>query len=447
MRRTGRRRPRPGRLARRPAAAYASLAAAYDLYNEPETARELLREGIAASAQGSAITPNDRTLLEFRSRLFLRLAQLLADDFEASQMAFEEAATAARRLSRLEPENPLGPTLVGAIERDRARQLQIHDRDPESAFAAAEAALKRAIALDPRSTSALSEAALTAIFRFYQLRAPDPAAAVERAQQAITLQERALQQDPDNADLLFDQGANYGDLWSFLLRHPEQAVGIDRDALRAQALEMLARMRELAPGQPGGYTQPIMIQLSQAEFLIDNGESADAVISAAQNRLAEARSQGVLINRDLDTWLQLTRVRASMLSGDGVEAAIQGAWSTIEAVEVDRSDQFDRQRHVLELIGLEARWHYLSGQPADQEILDRGRELLDLLLDLDRRVAPVLCQGASILLYSAITGTTQAADAERHQRAEALFDQCLELDPTLEPAYEAEIELLSQQLD
>jgi serine/threonine-protein kinase len=439
----------PGRVASHAAraAAYASLAAAYDRYNKPATARELLREGIAASARGSAIDPDDRTLLEFRSWIFLRMAQLLVDDFEASQSAFEEAATAARRLSELEPENPLGPTLLGWIERDRARQQQIHDRDPEDAFAAAEAALERAIALDPRSILALSEAALTAIFRFYQLRVPNPTAAVERAQQAIALLERALELDPDNVDLLFDQGANYGDLWYFLALKPGLAVDIDRDALLAQALETLARMRELAPGQPGGYTQAIMLQLSQAEALLSSGESPDAVISVAQDLLSEAQAQGVLIDRDIGTWLQTTRVRSSMLRGDGVEAAIQDAWSTIEEVEVDRSDRFDRQLHMLDLIGLEARWRHRSGQPADQEKLDRGSELLDSLLDRDRRVAPVLCQGATVLVYRARAGTAPAAVAEAERRAARLFEECLEKDPPLRAFYESELELLPQPID
>ena len=167
------------------AAALAAMAAAWDAINEPERARELLRQGIAAGDRGARLAPDDLTLLEFTSRLHLRLAGLLADDFEAAQAAFDRAAAAARELMRIEPDNPVGPMLLGTVERDRARRLALSHRDPQAAFAAAAVAFDRALALDPEAPAILGEASLNEVFRFYELRPSDPAAAVERAQQPL----------------------------------------------------------------------------------------------------------------------------------------------------------------------------------------------------------------------------------------------------------------------
>jgi len=424
-------------------AAYSTLATAFDKVNDKEQARALLRAGIAVSEQGTSIAPDDRTLLEFRSRLFFRLGGLSREDFEPSLQALDKAAEAAHRLIAVAPDGPLGPTLLGRVERDRARQLSLHDRNPNEAFARAEAAFAQAIDLDPDSPTILSEAALNAVFRFYELRLADPEAALERAEQAIALQQRALDQDPDNIDLLFDQGANLGDLWYFLALTPELATHLDRDALKSRALEMLARVRALAPGQPNGYTQAIMILLSETALLHSRDQPATATIRAALERLEQAQAQDIAITRDLATWLRISQVRNSMLIDGNVAAAIEAAWSSIDD-DVDRSDRTYRQLHLLELIGLEARWRHQSGQAANRSRLEMGRTTLDELLARDRRLPSVLCHGARIVLYSGIRATDAATQAKHVSRAHDLFTECLAADEHLRPVFEDDLKLLSQ---
>lgn len=437
----------PGRVSSHAAqaAAYAGLAAAWDGVNEKSRARALVREGIAASQRGAELAPDDATLLEFRSRLFLRLAGLISDDFDAVIDAFDQGAEAARRLAAIAGDNPVAPMLLGTIERDRARRQSLNNRDPQPAFAAASAAFDRALALDPDSPAILGEAALNEVFRFYELRPDDPVAAVERAQRAIALQQRALDLDPDNIDLLFDQGANYGDLWHHLALHPEVEPQLDRAAMQQRALDLLARIRTLAPRQPSGYTQPIMILLTQAEVRLGQGLGASQSIEQALTLLSAARDKELSIDRDLATWVQITRVRSTLITQGDVAGALRAAWETMEATEVDRSDQFFRQLYRLELTGLEARWHHHQGRSADPDLLERGVETLDALLAKGRRQAIVLCLGARVLVHRAVANPEgPKPDADR-ARARDLFEECLALDDKLQPRFSDDLGMLARQ--
>lgn len=425
------------------AAAYSGLAAAWDGINEKERARLLLREGIKASDRGVELAPDDPTLLEFRSRLFLRLAGLLLDDFQSVSEALDRAAESARRLIVVQPANPVGPMLLGTIERDRARRLSLSDRDPDPAFAAASAAFDQALALNPDSSAILAEAALNEVFRFYELRPAAPAAAVERAQRAIDLQQRALDMDPENVDLLFDQGANHGDLWYHLALHPEVAPEIDREAIKQTALEILARIRALAPRQPSGYTQPIMILLSQAEVMLNAGKPADSAIHGALDLLEQIRERGIAIDRDLASWVQITRVRSSLQAGQDQAEALAAAWATLEETDVDRSDRFYRELYQLELIGLEVKWRHDRQEQSDPAKLRRGVEILDGLLARGRRQGIVLCHGARILLYRGISNGSGSTVERDFERARQLFDECFELDDDLARRFRDDVQRLA----
>jgi len=424
------------------AAAYATIAAAWDAANRRETARELLERGVAATAQGLAIDANNRGLLEFRARMLVRLAGLQIEDFNTAKVAFEKAAEAAERLRNEQPDNPVGALLLGKIMRDYARQRSLHGLDAEAAYNAAEASFSQAMELDGQSPEILSEAALNAQFQFYKLRPDDPTAAIARARQAIDLQNRALELDADNVDFLFDQGANYGDLWFYLQGHPDQASAAQREALRARALALLARVRLLAPSNPSGYGQAMMIVLSDAETRLDLGQSADEPIAKALGLQQEATEAGVLLDRGLPAWTAITRVRAGLSANRPMANLVAEAWQVLDGYPVDSSDQFYHQLQLLELTGLTARWRRQEGMPIDEDRLRRGHAALDDLLARGRRQAGVLCHGGRIVLESGLLGGH--AGPTPLARARALIDECLESDSDFLAAFSEDLKLLEE---
>ena len=112
--------------------------------------------------------------------------------------------------------------------------------------------------------------------------------------------------------MLFDQGANYGDLWYFLPCTRNWPLYLDRAALKSPGTGVAgSRSAPWRPSSLSGHTQPIMILLSEAEILLNRGETADAGHQRRARRLKQARAQGIAIDRDLATWLQITRVRAN----------------------------------------------------------------------------------------------------------------------------------------
>ena len=290
----------------------------------------------------------------------------------------------------------------------------------------------------PPRPIALSGAALNSVFHFYEYRQTEPQRAVEWMERAIALQDRALAQDPDNVDLLFDQGANHGDLWYFLLLTPEVETSRSRDQVLARAMELLGRIRSLAPLRPGGYSQPLMILLSGADYRIDHGEDAARELEQALELRRAAERAGVTLDRNIPAWIQQARVRNVLNQGGDAAPVFETAFAAIEDTEVDPTDHFYLRVHQLELIGLYQRWRRRTGQPADDAKFEQAHAALDDLLANDRRQAGVLCGGGRVLLEHALAGRT-VADAAL-ARAERLFEECLATDDDFRPRYGADLE-------
>jgi serine/threonine-protein kinase len=426
------------------AATYATLAAAYEAVNQREPARAMLRRGLASVERALALDESDAAALEQRARLYLRLAGLEPEPWTRAQAHFDAAAEAARRLQQTRPGYPAGRLLTALTERDRARHLELHNR-PDEALAAlgrAQTAFEAVLELTPDSTVALSGAALNAVFHFYEYRPDDPDRAVRWMERAIALQQRALDNDPDNVDLLFDQGANHGDLWYYLLLTPEAEAGLSREQLLARAMSLLARIRELAPQRPGGYSQPIMILLSGASWRIDRGEDASAELERALELKRAADRAGVALDRNIPAWIQLSRVRNRLAQGGDAEAVFEAAFEAIEDPDVDPSDRFYLLMHRLELIGLYQRWRRETGREPDPARFAEARAALDDLLANDRRQAGVLCSGGRVLLEQLRAG--QADRRPALERAEALFEECLQTDDDFAPRYRADLEAVRE---
>jgi len=420
------------------AAAYATLAAAFEGVNDRASGREMLRLGIAAIDQALALDPDHALALEHRARLFNRLAGLEPEPHARALSHFDAAADAARKLQALRPDHPTGALLIGLIERDRARQQSLHGDNPTPALATAQGAFERVMEIDPGSQVALSAAALNAVFHFYEYRPSDPDLAVDWMQRAIELQRRALVQDPDNIDLLFDQGANHGDLWYYLLLTPEAEADRSEDELLARAMDLLGRIRQLAPARPGGYTQPIMILLSGADHRIDHDLDATSKIDKALELLHAAERAGVTLERNIPAWLHQARVRNILAQGGHAAPAFEAAFAATDGADVDASDRFFQLMHRLELVGLYQRWLRQTGQPPDARRFEQARAALDDLLANDRRQAGVLCSGGQVLLEQALAGPAEAES--RLARAEDLFEECLETDADFAPRYAQDLE-------
>lgn len=426
------------------AAAFGTLAEAFDAINEKDAARQLVRGGIDSTDRALVLASRHAPALEQRARLFLRLAGLEPDPWTRAQAHFDTASDAARSLRETRPDYPVGQLLTALIERDRARHLELHGQ-PEAALAslgAAQEAFEAVLARTPDSVVALSGAALNAVFHFYEYRTDDPQRAVGWMERAIALQDRALAQDPDNVDLLFDQGANYGDFWYFLLLAPEAQSNLSRDELLERAISLLARIRELAPQRPTGYSQPIMILLSGADHSIDRGRDASAALARALELKRAADRAGVALDRNLPAWIHQARVRNVLAQGGDAGPVFETAFAVLDHADVDPSDRFYQRIHRLELIGLYQRWLRETGRPPDHARFDQAHQALNDLLANDRRQAGVLCSGGRVLLEEALA---ERADADL-VRAESLFQSCLATDDNFTLRYEADLDRVRELL-
>lgn len=423
------------------ASAWSTLAEAFEGVNATDPARRSVRAGLDAAAEALSLAPGDANALEQQARLYLRLAGLEKGPWTQAQAHFDAAADAAEDLKSLRPNYPAGQLLIALIERDRARHLELHGQ-PDAALAAlgrAQDAFEAVLQQFPDSTVALSGAALNAVFHFYEFRPSDPDRAVRWMERAIALQDRALAQDPDNVDLLFDQGANHGDLWYYLLLTPQADAKLAREELLQGSLSLLARIRELAPQRPTGYSQPIMILLSGADHRIDHGQDARAALARALELKRAADSAGVALDRNLPAWIQQARVR-NVLAQDGEAGPIfADAFAAIDLPndEVAASDRFYQHVHQLELIGLYQRWLRETGQPADEDRFAQAHVALEQLLAEDRRQAGVLCSGGRVLLEEVLAGV--AAERPGLEGAREFFEECLDTDPDFEARYGADL--------
>ena len=420
------------------AAAFATLAAAFDGINDRASGREMLRLGIESIDRALALDHDHVLALEYRARLFHRLAGMEPEPYARALSHFDAAADSARRLQALRPDHPTGALLIGLIERDRARQQSLHGDDPTRALDTAQAAFERVMEIDPDSQVALSAAALNAVFHFYEYRDSDLDLAVAWMGRAIELQERALAQDPDNIDLLFGQGANHGDLWYYLLLKREAEANRSEDEMLARAMDLLGRIRELAPARPGGYTQPIMILLSGADHRIDHDLDATSEIDKALELLRAAERAGVTLDRNIPAWLHQARVRNVLAQGGNAAPVFEAAFAATDGADVDASDRFYQLIHRLELIGLYQRWRRETGQPADTARFEQAHAALEDLLANDRRQRIVLCSGGRVFLEQALADSAEAES--RLERAEALFEECLDTDEDFAPRYAQDLE-------
>ena len=426
--------------------AYRAMSEAFDAINERDAARRLIRAGLEATGRALALDPSDSAALEQQARLYLQLAGLEPEPWTRAQAHFDSAADVALRLQATRPDYPIGQLLTAQIERDRARQLELHGQADASLAALnnAQAAFEAVLERTPDSVVALSDAALNAVFLFYEYRAEDPARAVEWMERAIALQDRALAEDPDNVGLLFDQGANHGDLWYYLLLTPEAEAAMTRERLLERALELLGRIRELSPALPGGYSQPIMILLSGADHRLDTGLDAGAWIDRARSLQQSAADAGVTLDRNIPAWIDLARLRNITARGDDAGPVFERALERMESAEVDQSDQFYFRMHKLQLTGLYQRWLRSVARAPDRARFAAAHDALDALLDNDRRQAGVLCSGGLLMLEEVLAGLVPAQPAL--QRAATLFEECLTTDDDFIPRYGREFERVQEML-
>lgn len=422
------------------AAAWNTLAEAHDGVNAREAARRAIEKGIAAVDTALARNPQHAEALEQKARLHRRMAGLAPEPWPEAQAQFDAGAEAAERLRMTQPESTVGQLLTAVIERDRARHFELFSQ-PEAArqaLARAQTAFDDLLERTPDSIVALNGAALNAVFQFYEYRHNDTERAVAWMERAIALQDRALAQDPDNVDLLFDQGANYGDLWFYRLLTPEAKTETSREALFERAMTLLGRIRELAPQQPSGYTQPLMILLSGADHQIDQGLNASASLDRAMSLLRAAERAGVTLERNIPAWLQQARVRNVLAQGGNAAPVFADAFKALRETEVDESDRAFQHTLLLELTGPYQRWLRENQRPADPERFEHAHAALEALLANDRRPPMALCGGALVFLEETLAGL--ADDRTTLERSEALFEECLEANPDFQNRYGPDLE-------
>jgi len=432
------------------AAAWSTLAEAFDGVNASEQARRALRAGLTAARTALELSASHQQGLEQLARLNLRLAGLEPEPWTRAQEHFDAAAQAADHLQAVRPDYPVGRLLTALIERNRARHLALHDQPDQArkALGRAQTAFEDVLEQTPESVVALSGAALNAVFHFYEYRPRDPDLAVHWMERSIELLRRALVLDPDNIDLLFDQGANHGDLWYYLLVTPESQTRRSGDELLTTAMRLLGRLRELAPQHPRGYTHPIMILLSGADYRIDHALDASTELDLALELQAAAMQAGVTLDRDIPAWIQQVRVRNVLAQGGDAAPVFESAFATLGETDVDPSDRFYLELNRLELIGLYQRWLRQTGQTPMAGLFGEAHSALQDLLDNDRRQAGVLCAGGRVLLEQVLTATNRTGFQDRPtlDRALALFEECLDTDGDFQARYGSDVDQVRELL-
>ena len=427
------------------AGAYSTMASTMDQANRLDEARQLLAQGSEEVRRALTANPDDLVALDFASRIELRLGGLSAETFEAGDEHLKKALDYVTHLRAVYPDYLPGAILEGEIHRDRGRQLTMFQKDPSAAFMAADNAFHAAAALQPDALAVKVEHSLNDFFRFYRARSESVEEALRLARSGILRLDEVIAQDPDNVDALFNQGANYGDLWFYLIALDDPPEVEDLPALKELALDYLSRVQEQAPERSDGYSQSLMLLLSSAEFHIEQGRPADNDLARAHSIAGQAARSGVRLTREMSTWLAVTEVKAALLAGDGVAQALERAWTSVETAEPDSIDAFYHRLWQIELAGLDARYQRHTGiRPTERtaaHILRIGRENLDALIALDRSHGIVLCPGARVLIEQFLLDT--APNAEDVNNARQYLDRCIEESPDYIARYAEDAAILN----
>jgi hypothetical protein len=415
------------------ARAWLALARAYDQANQPATARRLLAEAIAAAEQAVAADAQRSESRLLLARALKLDAGLVPDIYAEARGQLDRAVEQLRNAREQAPGSVPVLIALGETLRDRGRLRQnYHELQPESGpqpgavdYRAARAVLEQALALQPEAVAIRQALALTLMFDFYDQRGPDPEHALELAQAAIHHLDQALASSPDHPDLLFDQAANLGDLWTFQASLAERGERRATLATLERAFELFARLRRLAPKRADGYDYEIGFRAQAGERLREVGLPRADVLAPLPELVAAAEAAEVKLSEQFLGWALTERALALAESRDpAATEAFDSALAVLDRGLADPHRRYDSVRMLLQWSGARAELLPLE-DPARAAILARGEKLFDEATSGDRgRGDNILwCEGGR-LAWELQRGSNPVA-----ARAEALrrLDRCREI--------------------
>jgi hypothetical protein len=417
------------------ARAWLALARAHDEANQPAEARRLLAHAINAADEAVHADPdrNESRLLLARA---LKLdAGLVPDDYPQAHERFDRAVTQLTIARERAPASVPVLIALGETLRDRGRLRQNYHalqpagqaRPGATDYEAAGVALQQALALQPATIAIHQALALTLMFDFYDQRGSDPAQALTTAKAAIDTLDLALARQPDHPDLLFDQAANLGDLWSF------QASLAERSDRRAtlptleRAFELFARLRRLAPQRADGYDYEIGFRAQAGERLREVGLERSDMLAPLPALVAAAEAAGVRLSEQFLGWALTEHALALADARDPAAAvAFERALVVLERGLADPHRRYDSIRMLLQWSGAQAEL-LPAHDPTRAASLARAEALFEQAISGDRgRGDNILwCEGGRIAWELRRNSDPAAARTEALRR----FDRCRELSP------------------
>jgi len=408
-----------------------AIVAAHEARNELGDARAALATAIEEAGALLGLRSADADLLHLRARLLRRQAGFDYDDFEKAQADFDAALADLERAEVLRPGDWVFGLARGRVLAERGRHRAnfraSHDGDPMADYRAAIAVLEQAVARRPQSVEARQRLSLVRFFTFYALRDPDPDAALAMARAGIDVLEPALVAQPDHPGLAFDQGANLGDVWLFrVVRSHAEAIDATLPDLR-RALDLLARVRRLAPQRVDGYTQALALCASAAERLRALGLSRETWLAQARAILDDAATARIAMDPAVAAWVWIEVAEQALdasVSGARVAAALAEADAWLDRAEAGVDHRFGALRYRVQWATAAARHARLQGRSPTSSLRE-GDAAVAVALGSERGHDDniVLCEAGRLELERS-RGLRGMAAAEAARRSIERFDRC-----------------------
>lgn len=418
------------------AGVWEAIAHTHDLRNEREAMDAALRAAIqhADLAVGSAPDLLGARLFGARARQLQ--AGHLADDLQAGRQHYDAAIALLEPLLAKAPGFAAAHLLQGRLLAARVRLLNNHGQNESAqSYAPALVELREAYRLRPQDPETLDALSLTLVFQFYVLRNQDLAAATAVMHEAIGVLDAALVKAPDDPDMLFGQGANLGDLWAAEANWATAEGAFDAATLNLdRSLELLARLRRVAPQRMDGFAQPIAELATFGELARARHLPRLARLEQAQALAAEASSAGVKLDQSLLAWVSLEQAIALDEIGDaGAAAAFATADRHLRAAEQDPEELYSATRQRLEWVVARLAWVLRNHGPVTATAA-QGDATLKALLNHPRggNDGIVHCNAGAFhwLLGQQHITANGLAPGERVRLARAAFDRCQQLSPS-----------------
>lgn len=413
------------------AAAWLAIAGAHDQSNQPQLARRLLAQSIAASERAVASAPGRPEARLLLARALILDAGLTATDFAAALVDLDRAVTELENASARAPGSLPVLIALGEALRDRGRvysnQGKLAPGGPAlTDFDAARTVLQRAVALQPDALPPRRSLSLTRMFTFYALRDDHPEQAMLLVQAAIADMDAALLTHPDHPDLLFDQGANLGDQWNFMTQSGADAELNSSLPVLDRALALFAHVREVAPARPDGYDYELGYRAQAGETLRTAGLDRKRYLDPVPKLIAAARANAVQLSAQFVGWALTEQALAQAETDEtAAVAAFDAALVELEAGLADSHRHADSVR--MFLLWSSARARLLGpSDPQGQRILARAEVEFGTEATSERgRIDNILWCAAGELAYERrhAQGAQALADAEQR------LSRCAKLGP------------------